>query len=84
MNLWMDDLAEMFELDPLTAAETDSLLRVARDVAHRVERKGTPLASFLLGMHVARRTTDGSPRADALDDAIALIEARLPPVPEQP
>ncbi len=30
--------------------------RVARDVAHRVERKDTPLAAFLLGMHVARRT----------------------------
>ena len=39
--------------------ETDRLLRVARDVAHRVERKDTPLATFLLGMHVARRTADG-------------------------
>lgn len=84
MSGWIDDLAEALEVDPLTDPETDRLLRVARDVAHRVERKGAPLASFLLGMHVARRTTDGSLRAAALDDTIALAEALLPPEPEQP
>ena len=50
MSGWIDDLAGALDLDPLTASETDRLLRMARDVAHRVERKGTPLASFLLGM----------------------------------
>jgi Domain of unknown function (DUF6457) len=84
MSGWIDDLAETLEVDPLTTSETDRLLRIARDVAHRVERKGTPLASFLLGMHVARRTADGSLRADALDDAIALAEALLPPEPGRP
>jgi hypothetical protein len=84
MNGWIDDLAEALEADPLTTSETDRLLRIARDVAHRVERKDTPLASFLLGVHVARRTAAGSPRAVALDDAIALAEALLPPGPEQP
>jgi hypothetical protein len=84
MSGWIDDLAETLELDPLMASETDGLLRIARDVAHRVERKGTPLASFLLGMHVARRTADGSPRAVALDDTIALAEGLLPPVPDRP
>ena len=84
MSGWIDDLAEALEVDPLTDPETDRLLRIARDVAHRVERKGAPLASFLLGMHVARRTADGSPRDVALDEAIALAEALLPPPPEQP
>jgi hypothetical protein len=84
MSGWIDDLAETLDLDPLTASEADGLLRIARDVAHRVERKGTPLASFLLGMYVARRSSDGSPRADALDGAIGLTEALLPPVPDQP
>ena len=69
---------------PLTDRETDRLLRIARDVAHRVERKGAPLASFLLGMHVARRTADGSPRAAALEEAIAVSETLLPPAPDQP
>lgn len=84
MSGWIDDLAETLEVDALTPSETNHLLRIARDVAHRVERKGTPLAAFLLGMHVSRRTADGSTRQVAIDDAIALTEALLPPPPEQP
>jgi hypothetical protein len=84
VDTWIDELAAALALEPLSEAETDRLLRIARDVAHRVERKGTPLAAFLLGMHVARRTADGSPRAVALDDAIALTETLLPPTAEQP
>jgi hypothetical protein len=84
MSGWIDDLAGALEVDALSASETERLLRLARDVAHRVERKGTPLASFLLGMRVGRRTAEGSPRAVVLDDAIALAEALLPPAPEQP
>ncbi len=84
MNGWIDDLAAALEVDPLTASETDRLLRIARDVAHRVERKGAPLASFLLGVHTARGAADGTARAGALDDAIALAEALLPPETEQP
>ena len=84
MSGWIDDLAGALDLYPLTASEADRLLRMARDVAHRVERKGAPLASFLLGMHVARRTADGSPRATALDEAIASAEALLPPAPDEP
>ena len=84
MSGWIDDLAGALDLDPLTGSEADRLLRMARDVAHRVERKGAPLASFLLGMHVARRTADGSPRAAALDEAIASAEALLPPAPDEP
>ena len=84
MSGWIDDLAGALEVDTLSASETERLLRLARDVAHRIERKGTPLASFLLGMHVGGRTADGSPRAVVLDDAIALAEALLPPAPEQP
>jgi hypothetical protein len=84
MSGWIDDLAGALEVDPLTDRETDRLLRIARDVAHRVERKGAPLASFLLGMHVARRTADGSDRVAALEGAIAMSEALLPPAPDQP
>ena len=84
MSGWIDDLARALDLDPLTASETDRLLRIARDVAHRVERKGAPLASFLLGMYVAGRTADGSARASALREAIASTVVLLPPAPEEP
>ena len=79
MAEWIDDLATAFELEPLSDRESDGLLRIARDVAHRVERKDTPLAAFLLGMHVAAGADGGSPRAEALDTAIAEIQALLPP-----
>ncbi len=84
MDTWIDDLAAALALEPLSEAETDRLLRIARDVAHRVERKDTPLASFLLGMRVARQTAEGSSRNVALDDAIALAEGLFPPGPGQP
>ena len=83
MSGWIDDLAETLEVDPLTTSEADRLLRIARDVAHRVERKGTPLAAFLLGMHVAARTADGSPRSLAIDDAIGMTAALLPPADDE-
>ena len=38
MTEWIGELAETLALDPLTDDETDRLLRIARDVAHRVER----------------------------------------------
>ncbi len=84
MSGWIDDLADALGSEPLTGPETDRLLRMARDVAHRVERKGAPLASFLLGVQVARNTADGSPRTAALDEAIGVAESLLPPPPDQP
>ena len=84
MSDWIDELAEALGVEPLTDAETGHILRVARDVAHRVERRDTPLASFLIGMRVARRTADGTARDITLDDAIAVTDALLPPAPERP
>jgi Domain of unknown function (DUF6457) len=82
MTSWIDELALTFDEEPLSSAETGQLLRVARDVAHRVERKETPLAAFLLGMRVARGTADGGPRAAALAEAVASIDAMLPAEPD--
>lgn len=79
MAEWIDDLATAFELEPLSDRESHELLQIARDVAHRVERRDTPLAAFLLGMHVAARADDGPPRVETLDMAIAEIQALLPP-----
>lgn len=84
MDTWIDELAAALAVEPLSHEEGDQLLRLARDVAHRVERKGAPLVSFLLGMCVARRTTDGSSRASALKEAIAATQTLLPPAPEEP
>lgn len=79
MSGWIDELAETLQVEALSAAETGHILRVARDVAHRVERKDTPLAAFLLGMHVAHRTADGTAREIALDEVITITDGLLPP-----
>ena len=90
MSDWIDGLAEALGVETLSYPETERILRVARDVAHRVERKDTPLAAFLLGMHVARRTEEvadrdlARSRALALDGAIAITDALLPPATERP
>jgi hypothetical protein len=82
MSKWIDDLAETFALEPLSIEETDRLLLVARDVAHRVERKETPLAAFLMGMDVASRVAGGTSRDVAINDSIVAVEALLPAGPD--
>ena len=60
MDAWIDRLAAALGEDPLTEAETTRLLGSARDVAHRVERRITPLAAFLLGSATGRGLAEGS------------------------
>ena len=74
---WLDQLATTFGFDPLGPDETNGLLDAARDVAHGVERKITPLASFLLGMRVAARMADGSPREQALEETITELRSTM-------
>ncbi|HVD67859.1 MAG TPA: DUF6457 domain-containing protein, partial [Actinomycetota bacterium] len=59
---WLDRLAQTFELDAPTNREIAAVLDAARDVAHGVERKITPVSTFLLGMNVERRVSAGASR----------------------
>jgi len=81
MDAWIDRLAAALDEDPLTDAETTRLLGSARDVAHRVERKITPLAAFLLGSATSGRMAEGASRGEALASALATMEGLLPPEP---
>jgi hypothetical protein len=78
MERWIDELAGALEAEPLSRDEVARLLGVARDVAHRVERKITPLATFLLGEAVGRSVASGTDRSVALRQAIEATAARLP------
>ncbi|HEX6331795.1 MAG TPA: DUF6457 domain-containing protein [Actinomycetota bacterium] len=73
---WIDELAEALGEEPLSAEQTTRLLSSARAVAHRVERRVTPLAAFLLGVAVGRRTA--AERDLALAEVLEALEARLP------
>lgn len=78
MDDWIDQLAAALGEEPLSQDETTRLLGVARDVAHRVERKVTPLATFLLGWAVGRYVTGGTPRSEAIDAALETLHSALP------
>ncbi|HEY3264480.1 MAG TPA: DUF6457 domain-containing protein [Actinomycetota bacterium] len=82
METWIDGLASALGQDPASAAETSQVLTVARDVAHGVERKITPVSTYLLGIAVGRRMAAGSNRSDALTASIAELRSVLPETPE--
>lgn len=79
MQDWIDRLSETLGEDPLSREEEARILSVARDVAHRVERRITPLAAFLLGSAVGRSLAAGASRQEALAVSIGTIERLLPP-----
>jgi hypothetical protein len=86
---WIDDLATNLGEEPLSKQEISELLVVAREVAHRVERKITPLSTFVIGAAVARRSqatgSDAAARATAMQEVTAAVTAMLPPEkPETP
>jgi len=81
MDAWLESLATTLGVDPLTDDQVMELLGVARDVAHGVERRATPLATFLLGAAAQRRIGHGATAADAFADAITELQTTLPPSP---
>ena len=82
--MWLDQLAEALGVEPPSAEETGRILATARDVAHGVERRITPLSTFVLGMAVQRAIADGSSRSEALDRAIETLRASFPSPPADP
>jgi len=79
MDNWIDALARSLGEPPLTSAEMARLLDAAGDVAHRVERKMTPLSTFVVGCAVGRMLASGVERTEALNDALGRLDALLPP-----
>jgi uncharacterized protein DUF6457 len=79
MDNWIDELARTLGEEPLTSVETTQLLDAARDVAHRVERKMTPLSAFVMGCTVGRKLASGGSRTETLGDTLRQLELLLPP-----
>jgi hypothetical protein len=84
MDDWIDRLAEAMSTTPLSGQETRELLLAARDVAHRVERKITPLSTFFVGLAVGSKTAAGTDRPTALADALSTLREILPEAPGEP
>ena len=79
MDNWLDELARTVGEEPLTPEETTQLLDAARDVAHRVERKMTPLSTFVIGCAVGRQLASGADRTESIAATLRQLQAALPP-----
>jgi hypothetical protein len=80
---WMDRMAQALGEEPLTRAEVGAILKLARDVAHGVERKGAPLATFLAGAHAGRQADAGMSRPEALARAVGAARDLIPLQPDE-
>jgi Domain of unknown function (DUF6457) len=81
MSTWTDDLARALGVAPIDGALVGPLLTASREVAHRVERRDTPLSTYLLGVAAGARIADGADPADALRQVVDLLLANLPAAP---
>ncbi|MFM7719067.1 MAG: DUF6457 domain-containing protein [Actinomycetota bacterium] len=72
MEPWIDRLAQALGSEPLAPTEQEALLEAAREVAHGVERRVTPLSTFLVGVAVGRRKGT-EPRDVSLTEALDVL-----------
>jgi Domain of unknown function (DUF6457) len=81
---WTDELAVALGVPAPSDTERTVLLDASREIAHRVERKETPLTTFLVGLAVGRDTATGISPEDALDTALTVLAGVLPAVDHEP
>jgi hypothetical protein len=77
-DAWIGLLARHLEEDALTPKELGQVLKLAREVAHGVERKLAPPAAYLAGIHAGRRLAEGRSRGEALAEAVEVALSLLP------
>ena len=78
MSEWTDDLARALGVPALDETQEASLLRASREVAHRVERRETPLSAYLLGVAAGKGIADGNDPSQALGSAMETLLRALP------
>jgi hypothetical protein len=81
MDDWLDSFARALGERPLEREEVGAVLALAREVAHGLERRLAPLASFLAGMHVQRRVAEGAGVPDAVEEIRTAARALIPEPP---
>ena len=68
MDTWVDALTNALELP--SAVDTETVLDVARDVAHNIERPAAPVTTYLVGVAVG----GGMNPAVAVERVRALVQ----------
>jgi hypothetical protein len=82
MDDWLEQFASALGVEPLSREETGAVLKLARDVAHGVERKFAPLSTYLLGLAVGGRAATAGERSAAFREALAGAHPTIPRPPE--
>lgn len=77
MEDWLAMTAGTLGVEPIDDDTQERLLGAARDVAHGVERKLTPIATYLLGAAVERRVAAGEDRPAAFAGVLADLERAI-------
>jgi uncharacterized protein DUF6457 len=80
---WLDRLAEALGEDLLTGEEVGAILKLAREVAHGVERKLAPASAYAIGVAVGRASARGADRREALRRAVATAATLIPEPSEE-
>ena len=75
---WIERFATALGEPGVEPGEMGRLLKLSREVAHRVERKYAPLSTFVVGAYVGRRVAEGAPREEALAEAAEAARRLLP------
>jgi Domain of unknown function (DUF6457) len=75
---WVDRLADALGERRLDPREAGAILKLARAVAHGVERRLAPLSAYVAGLYVGREATEGTPPGEALDEALRAARSLIP------
>jgi hypothetical protein len=75
---WIDRLARSLGEEPISPGEMGAVLKLARDVAHGVERKLAPVSTYLAGVYAGRIAASGGARARALGEAVDAARHLVP------
>ncbi len=81
MDEWLDGFARALGERSLEPEEVGAVLVLAREVARGVERRLAPLASFVAGMYMQRRVTEGARVSEALAEIRTAARALIPEPP---
>lgn len=77
LDVWLRSLAEKLEIPDaeLDTDEIHTLLDLARDAAHQVDRPAAPLTCYLVGVAVGRGAALGATAATATQAALSVDDS---------
>lgn len=70
LDEWVDKVCGELDIDE--DVDIDELLDLARDVAHGVERRAAPIATFLVGLAAGRGDS-----VESVEDAVDRVRATI-------